>query len=285
MLMDSGIYDPDYIINFDETGVGTEQISTKTICGGEGVSPADTKHLTVKSTNCEKESTSVGLGGTWTGRKLPGLVILPGQGKGKGKLKISWPSNVHIKFRKEGSYMDRNVMDYWCTYILRPFVKDLPQDKKGLLLLDNFKGHIDETIKQYITSLRVDVETFPSNATKYLQPMDLSVNRPFKCYYSQRWEDYISSLSDDNPAHLTPIAGNYAAPSKEQRVQWISWAWEQVKPQTVHNGFNIYRRYLAQEEAKAREEEAEMLDDVQDITRVVDDVTFSTDKNEDEAEG
>jgi len=43
-------------------------------------------------------------------------------------------------------------------------------------------------------NLDFDVEFMPANTTKHLQPMDISVNRPFKGYIAELWEEYTASL-------------------------------------------------------------------------------------------
>ena len=47
----------------------------------------------------------------------------------------------------------------------------------------------------------------------------------------------------NNKRGITP-AGNLKAPSRETRVDWISWAWAQTSSTVVSNRFNIYRRYI-----------------------------------------
>ena len=81
---------------------------------------------------------------------------------------------------------------------------------------------------------------FPAECTKFLQPMDLSVNRSLKNFYSHKWEKYISSLSQKN---LTK-SGYFQAPTREDKVAWISWAWENVTETTVSNGFNVYKKHI-----------------------------------------
>jgi len=55
---------------------------------------------------------------------------------------------------------------------------------------------------------------FPADSTKYLQPMDLSVNCSIKNFYSQKWENYITSRIEK---HLTK-AGNIKPPTREDKV-------------------------------------------------------------------
>jgi len=62
-------------------------------------------------------------------------------------------------------------------------------NKRGFLLIDGFRGHfISDDLEKEIKQFKFDI-----CKTKYLQPMDLAVNRSLKKFYGQKWEDYISS--------------------------------------------------------------------------------------------
>ena len=78
--------------------------------------------------------------------------------------------------------------------MLKHWVEDLPLDKRNLLLIDNFKGHTDREIVDILRDFKIDAKTLPKNTTSYLQPLDLTVNGPFKSYYSNHWNDYQLNL-------------------------------------------------------------------------------------------
>ena len=180
-LVKCGIYDLDHVVNFDETAVCFEGTSSKTICHDEEERNEKGKaitHPTTKSVNKDREYLTIALAGSWTGAKLKAMIIFPD--KGIKKLDRDTPENIYKKHREEGSYMDRETMKSWISNVLGPYARKLPPNKRGLLLLDNFKGHISKDIKDSIKSLGYDVEELPACTTKYLQPLDISVNRAFK---------------------------------------------------------------------------------------------------------
>jgi len=74
-LFASGIYSPEYTINIDETGICTESNNSKT------VDIVGTKHIRVKSSNKEKDSTTVMLGGSMCGEKIKPTIVLKGSGR------------------------------------------------------------------------------------------------------------------------------------------------------------------------------------------------------------
>jgi len=84
-------------------------------------------------------------------------------------------------------------------------------------LIDDFKGHLSDVIEKDSKTLRFDILKFPAECTKFLQSMDLSVNRSLKKNYKR--ENYISSLCQKN---LTK-SRYFPAPTREDKVAWISW--------------------------------------------------------------
>ena len=170
-LIIQGIYDVDYVINLDETGISTESSRWKTL-NSKGES-----HIKVMTKNKSKESTTVLIGGSMSGEKLPGLLIFGD--KGVKRLKADPPANLRIYHREEGSWMDRTVMLWYIRNVLGPWARKIPEGKRALLLYDNFKGHYSEEIEKALQERRIDMKLFPPHSTGMLQPMDLCVNCPF----------------------------------------------------------------------------------------------------------
>lgn len=60
---------------------------------------------------------------------------------------------------------------------------------------------------------------------------------PFKQYYTEYWDQYQPKL-DQLP--LTKKAQNFQAPSKKEKIAWLSEAWEQVMKSTIIKSFKCY---------------------------------------------
>jgi len=192
-------YDPKYTLNVDETGLSTELDHSKTI------DDVGAKNVKVKTTGKSKDNTTVILGGSMLGDKLPAFIIL--KGKGVKKLNISQPGNVVYGFREEGSWVDLKIMEKYVDKVLIPWSKKIPQGMRGLLILDNCKGHISKEIEDNLAKNFIDVKRIPPNTTGYVQPMDISVNASFKRKFAEHWDLYQFGLDDTK---LTKRAGNYS---------------------------------------------------------------------------
>ena len=96
--------------------------------------------------------------------------------------------------------------------------------QRALLIIDNFKGHINKQLDLQLKIIRTDIKRLLSNATGYLHPMDLTVDSPFKQFYETYWGDYQFDLK---PTNVTP-SGNSKVPSREGKILWILKAWKEV---------------------------------------------------------
>jgi len=71
---------------------------------------------------------------------------------------------------------------------------------------DQFKAHVTESTKRLATKLRTHLTVIPGGLTSRLQPLDVSVNRPFKVFMHEEWAKWTEA-----PTHHVPPAG---------RVKW-----------------------------------------------------------------
>jgi len=82
--------------------------------------------------------------------------------------------------------------------------------------------HVSKDTKDSLKSLGYDVEELSAFTTKYLQPLDISVNRAFKSQITDEWENYSASLKKTDVTK----AGNL----------WISKACDKISADVIANG-------------------------------------------------
>ena len=62
----------------------------------------------------------------------------------------------------------------------------------SMLCLDTFQGHLTDEIKNKIHRLKSELVVIPVGMTSVLQPLDVSVNKPFKARLSEQYDCWIS---------------------------------------------------------------------------------------------
>jgi len=70
--------------------------------------------------------------------------------------------------------------------------------------------------------------------TKYLQPLDISVNKSFKSKIRNYWDEW---MLDGNMISLTK-GGNRRKPTFSKVCEWIVNAWNEITLSTIQNGFS-----------------------------------------------
>ena len=57
----------------------------------------------------------------------------------------------------------------------------------SLLVCDQFKAYVTESTKRLATKLKTHLAVIPGGLTSQLQPLDVSVNKPFKGFMHEEW--------------------------------------------------------------------------------------------------
>jgi hypothetical protein len=207
--------------NADETPVFFDMPANAT------VDKKGSKSVLFKTTGHEKLRITVMLSALAEGRKLTPFVILRRKNLPKEKL----PAGIIFKCN-EKEWMTEELMVEWLKEVWHRRPGALPK-KRGMLVLDAFKGHLIEKVKTVACNLlNMDLVIIPGGMTSQLQILDVVVNKPFRdrlrCLYGE-W-----LLSGNCP--LTP-AGNIRRPSEALLEQWMKTAWDVISPESIIKGF------------------------------------------------
>jgi hypothetical protein len=68
---------------------------------------------------------------------------------------------------------------------------NLPKDKKSVLLLDKFKSHCDEFIKEGAKNKNIKLIFVPKGLTSKYQPLDVLINGILKQKAKKMWREEI----------------------------------------------------------------------------------------------
>ena len=111
-----------------------------------------------------------------TGNMLPPMVIF----KGKTSRTICGVSNKSksIITYQEKAWMDETLMKEWIGKVWAVYTKKKP----ALLILDSFSAHLTDAVQELFSryNTTVTVIVIPGGCTSVLQPLDVSINKPFK---------------------------------------------------------------------------------------------------------
>ena len=73
--------------------------------------------------------------------------------------------------------------------------------KKSLLVFDQFRSHLKESIKQIFQQCKTKLAVIPGGLTSQLQPLDVSLNKPLKVNMRENWNKW---MMDDSVHQVTP---------------------------------------------------------------------------------
>ena len=103
---------------------------------------------------------------------------------------------------------------------------------KSLLVWYQFRAHLVDKVRQHTSKgHNTNITFIPGGLTSILQPLDVSVNHPFKCKLREQWSAWMMS---DTVEHTT--AGNWKRPLPIV-TQWVKTAWDSIDPAIIVRAF------------------------------------------------
>jgi hypothetical protein len=231
------------VLNWDQTGIKLVPSSVWTMeRQGE-------KRIEMVGVNDKRQITAV-FCGTMLGEFLPIQLIYQGKTH-RCHPKFTFPPDWHITHSPNHWSNECTMLDY-ITHIIVPYLQKtreyVGEDKTALVIIDNFKGQVTESVIQLLDDHNVHVCTLPPNTTDLLQPMDISVNKPAKDYLRAHFDEWYSQevmkqldgreLEDLEDVDIQPI--NLSMPvMKEVSAGWLVDMAEGISdnPQLIVNGF------------------------------------------------
>ena len=98
-------------------------------------------------------------------------------------------------------------------------------------MCDQFKAHVTESTKRLANKLKTHLTVIPGGLTSQLQPLDVSINKPFEGFMHEEWAKWIEAPTH----HITP-AGRVKWPSISV-CEWVKNSWQRVKSETTVKSF------------------------------------------------
>ena len=95
--------------------------------------------------------------------------------------------------------------------------------RKRLLVYDAFEAHVTDTVKAAFKRENTDLAVIPGGLTSILQPLDVSLKKPFKDRVRKGWMEWMA-----DGIHEFTATGRQKKPSEELICLWISQAWNEI---------------------------------------------------------
>ena len=170
---------PDLVINWDHTGLHYVPVSNWTMVK-EG-----SKRVEIFGVDDKRQITVV-FAGTMSGYFLPPQIIYQRKSK-KCLPTVSFPKSWHVTFTPNHWATEKTTEDY-INKILIPYIesKRKEQSSSALVIFDCFKGQCTQRILSLLSSNNIHIAVVPGNCTDSLQPLDVSVNKVVKRFFTRK---------------------------------------------------------------------------------------------------
>lgn len=182
----------------------------------------------MRTTGAERQRCTVMLSVTADGRKLPPYVVF----KRKTLPKESFPNGIIVRVQKNGWMSDELMVD-WVKTVWANRPGGLLR-RKALLVLDSFRGHLTERVKARLAEGRTHLAVIPGGLTSMLQPLDVSINRPFKAEFRRLYSEWMAAGHHEK----TPT-GRLRRASLQLVCSWILNAWRAVSADIIVKSFKV----------------------------------------------
>lgn len=152
---------------------------------------------------------------------LCGSLVVPVQMVYKGKtprclpkfsVPLDWDITQAPKHWSTDVTMIRYINDIFIPHVqgAREFLHT-PNDAPALIIMDNFKGQVTDSVNKLPEDNNILVCLLPPNTTDQLQPMDISVNKPFKSIIQNKFvqwysDEIMKQLTDDQDIDATDVS-------------------------------------------------------------------------------
>nr|XP_026494170.1 uncharacterized protein LOC113399291 [Vanessa tameamea] len=206
-------YKPSSIWNLDETSFSKDPAKTK-IVGAKG--HAATRVISTAG----KDNTTVLLGASASGEKLPPLIVYKGKNVWETWTSAEAYPGTSYAATKNG-WMETEVFESFFKKTFLPIVKD---KCPVLLIYDGHSTHVGLNIIEEARKANITILKLPPHTSHVLQPLDIAVMKPFK----DRWDALLVQWQRLNIGSVMP---------KTEFARLIGQVWAGIDSQVLRNGF------------------------------------------------
>ncbi|CAI7886110.1 unnamed protein product [Closterium sp. NIES-53] len=95
----------------------------------------------------------------------------------------------------ENEWMDSLGVVRWLEEDVKPFLKPRfgRHAKSSMLVLDSYRGHLTEEVKEKLCEMNCVLAIIPSGCTAEVQPLDVCINKSFKASVRQQYQRWFEA--------------------------------------------------------------------------------------------
>ncbi|KAF7247657.1 Allantoicase [Varanus komodoensis] len=97
-----------------------------------------------------------------------------------------------------------------------------------LQAVKEFRAHISKTTKKCFKEVKTHLAVIPGGLTSQLQPLDVSIFKPFEVFMREEWNKWMAAGNHD----LAPT-GRMKRPTITQVCEWVKTSWHSGKEEIV----------------------------------------------------
>ena len=199
-------WDPDYVLNMDQTPIFFS------ITPGTTLEQVEARSVNVRNLTSSNMRVTLAVTITASGKTL--ILMMVFKGKPSEIIQFGFPNYPQGWFYacQDRAWMDKAVMWLWVDKVLKPYIQYAPAGIHTIILLDQYRCHMMESVVNKIQDLGCAVDHIPAGCTGLAQPVDVGIGKPFKNRVRRHWEDW---MLEAGVAHAST-----KAPSRERFAQW-----------------------------------------------------------------
>ena len=104
--------------------------------------------------------------------------------------------------------------------------------ESAIMIYNSFRDHLKESIKTKFKQHNFHLAIIPAGLTSVCQPLDVSINKPFKDNLRKEWHEWMSK----DGAGLT-AGGNLKRARISDVCGWVKCSWDAISDQIIFNSF------------------------------------------------
>jgi hypothetical protein len=125
---------------------------------------------------------------------------------------------------QDKAWMDQKFFLDWNTRVWTPFTHNPSASGHGsYMIMDEFKVHLMGTCLNAIQNIGTEVDFVIGGYTDCGQILDKGVNRPFKYYAREEFQNWM----------LTNLSSRH--PMRGEVASWVNTAWNKITEETIKN--------------------------------------------------